>query len=442
MAKKVWLLGVIALMLCCGRSGAQGTWHNLDGGLYCSKCYGTNVYTICADTVNNYLYAGGLFDTAGSYIHQWDFARWDGVEWDSMPHPIAYEPDAMIMYKGQLYAGDKLAGDFTVFDGTTWHILGGVTGEIYCFTIYKDTLYAGGSFTTNDKGTPLNNIAKWDGSDWQPLDTGVYGSCCPEVKAMAVYNDTLYVGGYFTNAGKVSANSIAKWDGSNWSSLQRGIKDANNPGLISAIDTFDEKLYVGGQFDSAGGIYAFDLASWDHVSWDSLPEQVNGFGDAMKSFDGYLFVPVPFPLKQPTTALAKFDGNQFSSVDSGVYGLMYSMAVWNGSLYVGGEFDTVGKTVAANHIARWTPGTTTGVKQLTINNKQVSVYPNPTSGETTVTSSKNIQYLKVTDLLGRLIYEAQPQQLKFTFDLKETGIYFVTVTSGDVIETKKVVVVR
>ena len=57
-------------------------------------------------------------------------------------------------------------------------------------------LYVGGSFTIAG-GVFATNIAKWNGSTWSALGSGVGG----EVWALAVSGRDLYVGGWFTTAG-------------------------------------------------------------------------------------------------------------------------------------------------------------------------------------------------------------------------------------------------
>ena len=64
-----------------------------------------------------------------------------------------------------------------------------------------------------------NCIAKWDGSAWSALGSGMNGY----VSALAVSGTNLYAGGGFTTAGGVPANRIAKWDGSAWSALGSGM---------------------------------------------------------------------------------------------------------------------------------------------------------------------------------------------------------------------------
>ncbi|OQB93629.1 MAG: hypothetical protein BWX84_00479 [Verrucomicrobia bacterium ADurb.Bin118] len=58
----------------------------------------------------------------------------------------------------------------------------------------------------------------------------------------------LYAGGWFTTAGGVAANYIAKWDGSSWSALGSGMNNG-----VSALAMSGSDLYVGGWFTTAGG---------------------------------------------------------------------------------------------------------------------------------------------------------------------------------------------
>ena len=130
---------------------------------------------------------------------------------------------------------------------------------IYALTVFDDgsgpALYAGGSFTTAG-GVAANRIAKWDGSSWAALGSGVNERL---VNALTVFDDgggpALYAGGCFTTAGGVAANRIAKWDGSSWAALGSGMN-----GVVNALTVFDDgggpALYAGGNFTTAGGVAA------------------------------------------------------------------------------------------------------------------------------------------------------------------------------------------
>ena len=65
---------------------------------------------------------------------------------------------------------------------------------------------------------------------------------------MAVSGSDLYVGGWFTNAGGISANHIAKWNGSSWTALGSGMNDT-----VSKLAVLGSDLYAGGWFTTAGG---------------------------------------------------------------------------------------------------------------------------------------------------------------------------------------------
>ena len=85
---------------------------------------------------------------------------------------------------------------------------------------------------------------------------------------------------------------------------------------------------------------------------------------------------------------------------------------------------------------------TSGIGLLSANNEQLSIYPNPTNGEINILCSDIITDIKVTNVLGQLIYESQPKQNQLTFELNTTGLYFVTVISNNKTTTTKIVVSR
>src|SRR5579872_6053467 len=128
----------------------------------------------------------------------------------------------------------------------TWQALGSGMNN-FAETLLADTtnnvLYAGGVFVTAG-GNSANYIAKWNGSTWSPLGTGISGN---EVSAMVMWNGNLYVGGDFNLAGGNTVSHLAKWDGTNWSDVGAG---TNFP--VRALAVFNNILYVGGEFTLAG----------------------------------------------------------------------------------------------------------------------------------------------------------------------------------------------
>jgi hypothetical protein len=68
------------------------------------------------------------------------------------------------------------------------------------------------------------------------------------VLALAVSGGDLYAGGSFTTAGGSAANYIAKWNGSSWAALGSGMNSS-----VSALAVSGSELYAGGSFTTAGG---------------------------------------------------------------------------------------------------------------------------------------------------------------------------------------------
>lgn len=85
----------------------------------------------------------------------------------------------------------------------------------------------------------------------------------------------LYVGGGFTAAGGVPANSIARWDGSTWMPLGSGLQLNGSFGNVQKMVEYDDgsgpALFVCGTFDHAGGVPASSIAKWSHGVWSALP---------------------------------------------------------------------------------------------------------------------------------------------------------------------------
>jgi hypothetical protein len=153
-----------------------------------------------------------------------------------------------------------------------------------------EALYAAGQFSSAG-GTLTTDVAKWDGSQWSALAGGVSSSSFPVVYAMRVLDDgtgeALYVGGQFQQAGTIAASNIAKWDGTSWSALGSGI--AGSSAIVYALEVFDDgngdALYAAGWFFQAGGQSAPGIARWNGSTWSALDPNEFCSYMALKVFD-------------------------------------------------------------------------------------------------------------------------------------------------------------
>jgi parallel beta-helix repeat protein len=178
------------------------------------------------------------------------------------------------------------------WDGAQWSALGsGITGTpnpecvpVTAFAVFDDgtgpALVVGGCFTEAG-GVPANNIAKWNGTHWSALDGGV-GGMPSMVRSLAAYDSgtglELVAGGRFTLAGGVPANNIAKWDGTHWSALGTGIQgDVPTVYALAILDVGSRPVLIaGGSFTTAGGVPANNIARWDGTHWTALAGGIGG----------------------------------------------------------------------------------------------------------------------------------------------------------------------
>jgi len=138
--------------------------------------------------------------------------------------------------------------------------------------VYGGRLIVGGRFGQAGR-ISASNIAAWDGRHWAALGSataeGVANTTgSATVLALAVYNGELIAAGQFDTAGGVAASNIARWDGVHWHPLGSGMSGSygTTPTAVKTLAVYQGKLYAGGHFRQAGGAPAESIAVWDAVA--------------------------------------------------------------------------------------------------------------------------------------------------------------------------------
>ena len=150
------------------------------------------------------------------------------------------------------------------FSDANWMSMGqflGANDSVHAAVVDSSgNLYIGGAFTIVGN-VAANHIAKWNGSSWSAVGSGMND----EVLALAVSENDLYAGGFFLTVDGIEVSNIAKWDGSGWSALGSGV---NNRVYALAVSGSD--LYAGSGFRTAEGNPANCIAKWNGSSWSAL----------------------------------------------------------------------------------------------------------------------------------------------------------------------------
>ena len=225
-----------------------------------------------------------------------------------------------------------------------------------CMIVYNGELFVGGGFDSID-GVRVNNIARWDGSQWHSAGMGVVDtlkndSMNVQIANFCVYNNELYVIGHFNKAGNVPVSNIARWNGINWLNVGEGLYSAKKLSWAYNNIVYQNKLYVLGNFDSAGRVSAHDIAQWDGIQWGRLGNGISGNAnltvykgllctatyllntanpDGIQAWDGQKWdttILIPFPYLISANTLFTYNSKLFV-LGYGVYEFDESIGQWN-----------------------------------------------------------------------------------------------------------------
>jgi hypothetical protein len=316
----------------------------------------------------NSIYVGGQFNSADDIVLT-NIAKWNGTNWSALGSGVngavnAIAIDGSFVYAAGQFtsAGTVPANRITRWNGTNWSALGSGIAGTRVTALAVDALralYAGGEFT-NASGVVVANIAKWDGTNWSALGSGLSNDpYAAWVVALAMRGTDLYAGGFFTEAGGVSVSCIAKWNGTAWSALGAGVDDLDYVPQVTALAVKGNDLYVGGAFTRAGGASVGHVARWNGTDWSAVGTGLTRyFGDIPVAALGFneddLLVGGRFEMAGGSSAtnIARWNGSAWSQFAGGARGTVKSIAADVSGVHVGGSF-TAGNVLRPLGIVQW-----------------------------------------------------------------------------------------
>lgn len=299
------------------------TWNSINGASP-SNCYAISVH-------------GGQYVVGRStelVYDEYALLRWNDAQWAPLnqtgmlgtgTQSLVFEPTT-----GDLIAGVTVldtsgnpfntsiarrastTGVWTFMDGT-FELIQSEPSNINAIVVSPSgVVYAGGRFALID-GNPVANIARWNGTGWVSLGTGVNGTV---YALLTIPNGDLIVAGDFTEAGGVARARIARWNGMAWSSLAEGIP-ANGSYVFALAQLPNGNLIAGGDFLVAGGVVAHNIAQWNGTTWTTLGSGTNGRVHSLASTsDGSVYVGGVFSTAGgvPAVNLARWNGSAWSAL--------------------------------------------------------------------------------------------------------------------------------
>jgi hypothetical protein len=306
--------------------------------------------------------------------------------------------------------GNPTAKNIAYFDLSTNSLqaLPPLDSTVRVFTIYNDTLYAGGDFN--------GGVVKWDGTNWLTLDNSILIS--GQIRALSVWNKLLVIGGDFDIPTGAPRKNALFYDGQYFTLAGFGTATP-----VNSFAVFENKLYAGCTFIQ--GMDTCALAVYDTLNqvWHTvLKPSSSPFGAPLEgvSFNSLLadkdelYVGGDFNTSTGMTFgsnLGKIvplpsDSTKFyCSPLLSLNGPVHSLAKLYDNLYFGGDFrNTFGDTL--NNIGYLDlVSTTTAIKSME-NISNIEIYPNPVKGHVLVNLKDNnmIEKIQIYTIDGQNVY--------------------------------------
>lgn len=321
-------------------------WYPLDGGIangyleFNQTYFPSPLYDFSVE--DDTLYVAGYMEFADSLpaegMASWDGTKWHTYEMPPKPPGSAILSTSIAKYKGDIYLGGNFivtvdgqqTNDLIRFDGTTWHKVGDdlVDGwmNLHDMEVFQDKLYVAGYFSKAD-GNPGNSIMSWDGEKWDDLGGG---ACSPfgVIDDLFVYKDKLYVAGGFDCISGIEVNNVATWDGEKWCRIGNSVFNR----AIHGVAVWRDTVYVAGSFFEVDGQPLRFLARYvgDHSN-DKCSEPISaapepksgGFNIWPNPATDLLQIQAPSPIE----SVWIYDAMGRAEPQPGVFGLRSSVSV-------------------------------------------------------------------------------------------------------------------
>lgn len=319
------------LFICAGQTIANYI-ARFDGTNWQPLGAGMNERVVSLAATNNMVYAGGFFTGTKAGLALPYFGSWNGTNWISMGgagglvYAVAVGPNG-VYAAGTYYTGSAYGAPFfNRWNGTAWNSMIAFAPDTTffsyplsdpvgykCIAIQGNNVYLGGNimgFTQFDPvvgfdpSTNCQNIIRFDGTYGWIMGTGLNKTNV----AMAVLGSTVFAAGNFTTAGGVPANQIAKWDGNSWAGVGGGVVGT---GTVLALATMGSDLYAGGTFTNMGGVPANRIAKWNGTTWSALGSGVSGSVQSLAAVGSNLYLGGNFKLagNKSSSAIARWNEN-------------------------------------------------------------------------------------------------------------------------------------
>ncbi len=389
------------------------------GAFKCTSCGNGRIESLAIGDSGD-VYIGGFFEGAtgnnGAYVASQNVIRYSAQAQSFEPlglgleaanvYAVAYRNDSLFaagrITQAKNVGGDLAVNNIALYDNVnqSWAALGqGIgshnlstddNGDVHTLALGADgTVYAGGRFSKINGQDTVFSVAQWSPAQgWQSIGGGIFlaynlqAQKYPGLVNHLAYNPNsqkLYAVGHlgYSIGGD---NVLSAWNGSQWSEIS-GLGKPDNSGSMFVgyemyVDTSENKVYVGGNFNSFNNPFRNPAGNYVAV-YDELQEGFDNMRagltqtsigqevSAISKYKGEIFVSGNFSEAdfKPANFLAAYNLGPtefWHPVGHGAHGScdeIYTMTVdtQTSEVVAGGKFEAMGGAYVTG-IAAYSPG--------------------------------------------------------------------------------------
>ena len=429
--KKLFFLFLLFFFLFYFQSFAQG-WFPVQTS-YSKLNVRNTIATMCVDTSCNLYVAGGFLDSTNIFGKCY-VAKWDNAihEWSKLGTGVNALKANNGIYsicvdkKQNIYAAGAFTNDSSLFsgyqyvakwNGSTWSELGtgigvlNANGPINSICIDDSgNVYAAGHFRNSSF---LYYVAKWNGTSWNDLgglnaDLFINSICVDD-------SFNVYAAGNFTDGS--GHTYVAKYSPATgtWGELGTGFDSGAAEVVITSIVT-DTPNHVYAAVNFGPGILHSNIFKWDGSDWNQLGSlNGNNWTNVIyKGDSGFVYAGGDFTNTTEKQYVAQWNPQTgaWSELGTGINALNAKGSILticidrNRHIYVAGAFtDSISFTDNYNYVAEYGPASL-NIESIKGDDIEIKVYPNPTRETVNIKCYKGAENYSISyellDCIGRV----------------------------------------
>ncbi|MDP1663399.1 MAG: GC-type dockerin domain-anchored protein [Phycisphaerales bacterium] len=310
------------------------TWWPLGSGLAQRSDPGALFGVRALASNGSSLFAAGSFGQVLPERVQ-NIGRWTGARWEGLGAGFASDylfPPCLLADGEGVIVGGPFVAPLSVRNVARWEAGNWVQlGDGWPGVPVKRLARWAGSVVASGGA----KIGVWNGDQWIEIAAQVNG----EVNGLLEYGGELIAAGGFTEIDGEPLRGVARWDGTVWRPLGSGVD-----GVAYAACVLSGELYVSTPFNgqTPGGA---TMMRWDGDRWEAVPNTIGSYTGFLGTYEGRL-------IARGISNVLRFDGSTWVALDGPADGNVLAMCEHDGALVLGGSFATIGG-LPANAVAMY-----------------------------------------------------------------------------------------